>query len=306
VIITVYEVNDAPVPTVSAPSTGVEGFVVAASVSVMDADAGDSYTAAWSVTKNGAPFANSNTFTPDDNGEYVVSVTITDAAGATATASATVVVANVAPVTGTVSGPSSQISAGTPATVSVAYTDAGSTDTHSVTFTWSDGATSTVACAAGVCTTTRTFAAAGIYTATIAVADDDGAVATTSFSPVVVYNAGAGFVTGGGFIAGKANFNVNAKYEKGASLPTGSLKFELSGAMLQSTSFDWLVVTGSTAQLRGTGTVNGSGSYTFVMTAVDASPDTFRIQVWDKTTGAAIHDSATQTVAGGNLTVHTK
>ncbi|HYI11426.1 MAG TPA: DNA/RNA non-specific endonuclease [Thermoanaerobaculia bacterium] len=303
--VAVASVNDVPAAEVSAPSTGVEGSAVSASVSVTDLDAGDSYTATWSVTKNGAPYASSNSFTPDDNGEYVVSVTVTDDAGATATASATVTVANAAPAIGTVTGPTGQLAAGTPATVSVTYTDAGSADTHTATFTWSDGATSTVACAAGTCTSTRTFAAAGIYTATIVVSDDDGGTASATFSSAVVYDANAGFITGGGWFGNKANFNVNAKYHKGATTPTGSTKFELSGATLQSTSYDWLVVTGNTAQLRGTATVNGTGSYAFVVTVVDGNPDTFRIQVWDSS-NAAIYDSATQAVTGGNITVHNK
>jgi len=41
------------------------------------------------------------------------------------------------------------------------------------------------------------------------------------------------------------------------------------------------VVAGNTAKFKGSGTINGQGSYKFMISSVDASPDTFRIQIWD-------------------------
>lgn len=301
--VAVAAVNDAPAASVSAPAASVEGSAVSASVSVTDADAGDTFDATWTVTKNGTPYASSNTFTPDDDGTYVVSVTVTDGSGATGTASATITVTNAAPAIGTVAGPAASLALGTPAAVSVSYTDAGSADTHTATFTWGDSTTSTVSCTAGTCTASRTFAAAGVYGVTIVVTDDDGAIASTSFNSVVVYDVTAGSVTGGGFIAGKANFNVTARYDKGATAPKGNTKFELGNATFTSTTYEWLVVSGTTAQLRGTGTINGAGAYTFVLTATDATPDTFRMQVWDSA-GAPVYDSGAAAVVGGSIVIH--
>ena len=46
---------------------------------------------------------------------------------------------------------------------------------------------------------------------------------------------------------------------------SATVKFDLPGAKLQSTSFDWLVVTGNTAKLHGT-----TDNSTFLNTATDA------------------------------------
>src|SRR5205823_8327364 len=68
-------------------------------------DQGNPFTYQWSVTKNGNAFATGTptnlatfSFTPDDNGTYVVSLQATDKDGGVGTApSQTVIVTNVAP-----------------------------------------------------------------------------------------------------------------------------------------------------------------------------------------------------------------
>jgi DNA/RNA endonuclease G (NUC1) len=306
--VTVSSVNDAPTASLSAPSTSVEGSAVSATVSTDDLD-GDSLSISWTVTKDGAPFANgtgsSIAFTPDDNGAYAISATVNDGT-ANGTASATVSVTNAAPSISSVTGPVSQLSAGGSSTITVAYADAGSADTHSATFTWSDGAVVAGTCTAGTCTATRTHASAGIFTVAIVVADDDGATAASSFGSVVVFDANAGFVTGGGWIStpsGKANLNVNAKYQKGTATPAGSTKLEAAGSVFQSTSYDWLVVTGNTATAQGSGTINGAGSFGFTVTVVDGGADSFAIRVFDKATNATVYETVAN-LGGGNLTIH--
>ena len=44
------------------------------------------------------------------------------------------------------------------------------------------------------------FTAAGVYTVTFVVSDDDNGSATATYQYIVVYDPGAGFVTGGGWI----------------------------------------------------------------------------------------------------------
>jgi endonuclease G len=306
----VVAVNDAPVVSLTAPGAGVEGGALAGSVTVSDDDAGDNASIAWTVTKNGAPFASGNGaavgFTPDDDGSYVVNVIVTDGAGATGSASATVVVANVAPVISGTTGPNAQLALGTAAAVSVSYSDAGA-DTHSATFAWGDGTTSVVACAAGVCSSSRTYTAGGVYGVTVTVSDDDGGVASSTFGNVVVYDNNGGFVTGGGWYstaAGKAHVNVDAKYNKKAAVPSGKTKVELAGASFDSTSYDWLVVNGNTAQYQGAGTFNGA-AVGFNVTVTDGgAADTFRLRVWNTVTGAGVYDTGSVAVEGGNVTVH--
>jgi len=130
---------------------------------------------------------------------------------------------------------------------------------------------------------------------------------------IVVYDPSAGFVTGGGWInspagaypanpslVGKANFGFISKYQKGATTPTGQTEFQFKVADLNfhSSSYEWLVVAGARAQYKGTGTINGQGSYGFMLTANDGQVnggggvDKFRIKIWDKNnSGAVVYDN---------------
>jgi hypothetical protein len=38
-------------------------------------------------------------------------------------------------------------------------------------------------------------------------------------------------------------------------------------------------------------TINGAGSYGFMLTTIDGVPDRFRIKIWDKVTGNLIYDN---------------
>lgn len=311
VSITVHPVNDAPVITLTAPASGSEGSAISASASTSDIE-GDTVAIAWNVTKNGSPYASGTgaaiAFTPDDDGSYVITATATDAGNTSSSDAKTIAVSNVAPVFVAISGPNAPLAVNGSAAINVIFGDAGSADTHTATFAWSDGAAANVACGAGTCSTSRAFATAGVYSVAIVLSDDDGGNASTSFGNVIVYDTNAGFVTGGGWIttpAGKASLNVNAKYNKNAATPTGATKFDLAGSSFNGTSIDWLVVSGNTAQYQGSGTINGAGNYAFSVSVTDAGQtDTFRIRIWDKNTNATVYDSGTTTLGGGNLMVH--
>jgi len=184
--LTVNPVNDPPTATVTAPSTSPEGTAVTASATASDDD-GDSLTYAWTVTKNGSPYASgggtSITFTPDDNGSYVATVSVTDGTS-NASSSQTVAVTNVAPaVAGSALAPGSIDENGS-ATLSGTFTDPGSDDTHIVTVNWGDGsAASSLALPKGA----RAFSlnhqylddapsgtASDNYAVSVTVTDDDG------------------------------------------------------------------------------------------------------------------------------------
>jgi hypothetical protein len=103
-------------PTVSitgVPASGhsPEGTAISLGSTVSDpspVDTAAGFTYASSVTKNGSPFASGSaasfSFTPDDNGTYVVSFSATDKDGGSGSASQTITVDNVAP-TASVTGP---------------------------------------------------------------------------------------------------------------------------------------------------------------------------------------------------------
>jgi hypothetical protein len=87
-----------------------------------------------------------------------------------------------------------------------------------------------------------------------------------------------------------------------------------------SNSYDWLVVAGAHAKFKGVGTINGNGSYGFMLTATDSAisgggdEDKFRIKIWDKNDGDVIvydnqlgenDDSYAGTeIGGGSIVIH--
>ena len=216
---------------------------------------------------------------------------------------------NAAPVVGPVSGPSTAVSVGTPATVSAPFTDADPLDTHTTSISWGDGSTTAGTATGGTVSGDHVYTAAGVYTVVVTVTDQWGNAGTGTTS-VVVYDRAAGFLTGGGWFvspagavvgapsaSGKAEFSVSARYAAGASRPDGSLTLSTPGLTLASTGLDWLVVTGDTARLAGPATVGGASGYRFEATATDAASDTMRVVVRD-VSGAVVYDSGTQRVQG--------
>jgi len=151
---------------------------------------------------------------------------------------------------------------------------------------------------------------------------------------VVIYDPNAGFVTGGGWInspagaftpmpmlTGKATFGFVAKYQNGATVPTGNTEFQFKAGALNfsSTSYEWLVISGGRkAQYKGFGTINGGGNYRFMLTAIDGNQpggggqDKFRMRIWSDANGliydnqlnAPDSDDPTTVLGGGSIVIH--
>jgi len=167
------------------------------------------------------------------------------------------------------------------------------------------------------------------------VTDDDTGVGTSTFPYIVVHHPSAGFVTGGGWInsplgayvanqalIGKANFGFESKNQNGNSVPTGNTEFQFKVANFnfKSTAYEWMVVSGAKARYRGTGTVNGAGSYGFELTAWDGQVnggggvEKFRIKIWKKNQGnGVVYDNMmnaadgadpTTSLGGGSIAIH--
>jgi hypothetical protein len=109
----------------------------------------------------------------------------------------------------------------------------------------------------------------------------------------------------------RQNFGFVSKYKKGANVPTGQTEFVFKTVDLNfhSSSYDWLVVTGSNyAKFKGTGTINGAGNYRFMIWAGDNNPDTFRIKIWEEDAAGnetVKYDNGTdQAIGGGSIKVH--
>jgi uncharacterized repeat protein (TIGR01451 family) len=171
----------------------------------------------------------------------------------------------------------------------------------------------------------HTYDNAGIYDVCLTV--NDGLVdSETVCTSAVIYDPDAGFVTGGGWfdslegayvpdpsLTGKANFGFVSKYKKGATAPTGQTEFHFQTADLNfhSDSYNWLVVTGNNfARFKGSGTINGTGNYKFMLWAGDDDPDTFRIRIWEEDefgNETDIYDNGfDQPLGGGSIVIHTK
>ena len=276
------------------------------------------------------------TATPAD--AYTIGAVVTDDDGGSAQGTATLTVRNVAPVLGAIAGPSGPQAAGASTSVSAPFTDIGKLDTHAATWSWGDGSTSSASIVgsngAGIASGSHTYAVAGVYTVTLTLTDDDTGTASETFRYVVVYDASAGFVTGGGWITspagafvadpsltGRASFGFVSRYQRGQSVPSGSTQFQFQAADLRfkSVSYDWLVIAGARAQYKGIGTINGSGDYGFMLTAVDGQTsggggtDRLRIKIWDRATGAVVYDNQvgaedgalpSTVLGGGSVVIH--
>jgi VCBS repeat-containing protein len=297
------------------------------------------------------------TAAPNANGTATVTVTVKDNGGTAnggvdATTKAftiTITKVNDAPVINAFSGPIAPSAVNTPISVSGNFTDVDLgdiplTESHTLTIDWGDASTSSPT-PTGTGTTrsvaaTHTYASAGVYTVKLTVKDAGGLTDDEIYQYVVVYDASAGFVTGGGWIdspagacktsictnltTGKANFGFVSKYKKGANVPDGNTEFQFKAGDINfhSEIYEWLVVSGARAQFKGTGSINGSGNYGFILTAIDGQisggggTDKFRIKIWDKNNGdmvvydnqmlAADDATLTTVLGGGSINIQAK
>jgi PKD domain len=332
--------NTPPTPDAGGPYAGDEGSAISISGTATDPDAGDTVATAWSYSvvsadagaacSFGDAAALSTTVTCTDNGTFTLTLSADDGVNPPVTSDATLTVANVDPVVSISAPLSGALNAvGSPVALTAPFSDAGTNDTHNCTIDWGDGSGAQAASVSetpgsGTCSGSLAYAAAGIYTIKVAVTDDNGGVGTASVD-VIVYDPSAGFVTGGGWInspvgayvadpslSGRANFGFVSRYKKGASVPDGNTEFQFQagGLNFHSDSYQWLIVNqnGTNAQFKGTGTINGVGSYDFMIWAGDGSPDTFRIQITDPSNGdAVVYDNGVQqALGGGSIVIHTK
>jgi DNA/RNA endonuclease G (NUC1) len=283
----IVEANDRfPTASAGGPYAGLEGSLIGLSAAGSTDPDGDVLTYAWDFgdgTSGGGP-APAHAYA--DNGAYTTTVIATDPYGAADTASATVTVGNAAPVITSLVTPTAPVAVGSPVTVAVTFTDPGSADTHTISVSWGDGVTT-----AGL---SHVYGAAGLYTVTATVRDDDGGEASriaTAF--VVVYDPNAGFVTGSGWFgpsSNKAKFDLAVKYKDGVIGSDGSVSLEQAGLTFTSATVEWLVLQPGRAKVRGTGTFAGSpGVHQFLLTAVDG-PDGVRIRIWNAG-GAVVYDN---------------
>jgi hypothetical protein len=202
-----------------------------------------------------------------------------------------------------------------------------------VTFTLDPGTSYTaVTNSLGVATTTPISGLAVNLYKIVATAGSACAVSAPAYLPV--YDPNGSFITGGGWImsppgayyadpslTGKANFGFNAQYKKGSNVPNGNTEFQFQAGNLNFKSTNYstgsLVVAGAKAIFKGTGTINGMGTYDFMVSAIDGEInggggiDKFRIKIWN--TAGIVYDNnlgmdenavPTTTLGGGSIVIH--
>lgn len=326
--------NQPPTASAGGPYNVPEGGSVSLNGSGSDPD-GDPITFAWDLDNNGTfetPGQNV-TFSAaglDGPSSRTVVLQVCDDKGACTTSSTTVNITNVAPTVGTITAPTSPLPVNSAVNTSATFTDPGVLDTHTAVWNWGDGTTSagSVDELNHIVTGTHTYTVAGVYTLQLTVTDKDGGTGQNSFNYVVIFDSTAGFVTGAGAIdspagaypqdptlSGRANFGFSVKYVAGDTAPNGGsqFKFRLADINFASTSYQWLVISGTKATFKGVGTNNGVGNYTFLVSTIDGSPDRYRIKITDNNTNTVFYDNEmessetadpTTPLMVGNIVIH--
>ena len=240
-------------------------------------------------------------------------------------------------------GPSGSVDINSAVSVSSSFTDISDSDTTAAEWDWGDGTVSdgVVDQTAKSVTGSHIYSEPGVYVVKLTLSDSEQPEDAPTNEAVleqyvVIYDPEGGFVTGGGWInspagayvadptaTGKANFGFVSKYKKGAQVPTGTTQFNFKAGDLKfhSNSYDWLVIANSKAMFKGVGTVNGSGNFGFMLSAIDSDvsgnpndEDSFRIRIWDKDNGDGViydnqmgageNDDPTTTLGGGSIKIH--
>jgi Domain of unknown function (DUF5011)/PKD domain len=266
-------------------------------------------------------------------GVYPLVYSATDFSHNTGTATRTVTVVDTTPPTvGAITAPVNPVPVNRLVTATAEFVE--NCGLKAAVWDWGDGASSSGTVNGMSIGGSHTYLLAGVYTLKLRLTDWAGNVGQSIFQYVVVYNPGGGFVTGGGWIdspagayapspllTGKATFGFVSKYEKGATVPTGDTQFNFHAADLDfhSTSYDWLVISGAKARYQGSGMINGTGAYGFLLIAIDGQvnggggADKFRIKIWNKNKGDVVYDNQlnspddadpTTTLGGGSIVIH--
>ncbi len=337
--------NVAPTATVMAPTMLNEGdpftlaLTGASDPSSVDTGAGFQYAFDCGSGYGVFSASASSTCSAIDNPGQSVRGKVMDKDGGVSEYSASILVNNVAPSVGSITAPAAPVLIHTAVSPSANFTDPGVQDTHTAVWDWGDKTTSagtlSEVSGSGSATGGHSYANPGLYKLTLTITDKDGASAQAFYTSVVVYNPNGGSVIGAGWIEspagaypanpslkGKALFNFEVKYKKGATTPDGRVDFRLQSGVLdfRSTGLDWLIIDKrpgllcllfgrciSNVQIKGTGTVNGGENYRFMIWASDNRPDIFRIKIWSVGAGGienVIYDNLSeQTIGGGNIVV---
>ena len=161
------------------------------------------------------------------------------------------------------------------------------------------------------------FTAPGVYKLQMNVTDQSGVTHYTNTSGdleaiVVIYDPNGGHAYGGGYYnspagalksnpsaTGKASYGFSMNYFKNSTNPKGETQFEFKVGTFEfnALTFDYLVISNSKAQFKGTGKIiGGQSGVGFIMTVVDgqldgSGIDKIRMKIYNKNNGSIIYDN---------------
>ncbi len=212
---------------------------------------------------------------------------------------------NQAPVVGTVIVSPNPVTVNTSVGASANFTDANTGDTHTAIVDWGDGSspqpcnvTESNGSGTVTCVNTSGYVTPNVYPLTITVSDGS----LTGISPIQyisVYNPTQQSIFAAGHhlsspigaysqnstLTGNVTFGLTYKYQ--GSLPAGvrqfSMDFKAADLSFSATTVSSLVIFNGKATLVGTGTINGTGAYDFLVVGVNH--DGIRIKITDPSNG---------------------
>jgi len=206
------------------------------------------YTFAWTFGDGGTSSSQSPSHAYTAAGTYTASLTVTDAAGHTASASAAAVTISPALTAAAAGTPTSGVA---PLPVAFTGTPAGGRTPYTYAWTFGDGTTSTVQ------SPSHTYSTAGIFSAAVTVTDANGATASATAVAISVSGPLAATASGSP-AAGDAPF---------ATTLTGAA----TGGKTPYT-FAWDLGDGATSTAQSPGhTYSAAGTYTATLTVRDSS-----------------------------------
>src|SRR6266540_2944909 len=169
--------NRPPSVVPGGPYSGAEGAAVSFDGSASSDPDGDALTYAWSFGDGSTGTGVRPSHAYANNGSYTVSLTVTDARGASSSpAATTATIANAAPTVS--AGPNQTATVGSPFSFSATFSDPGVNDAPwAYAIDWGDGSSPTTGSTtsqSSAITATHTYAAAGADTVRVTVTDKDG------------------------------------------------------------------------------------------------------------------------------------
>jgi Ca2+-binding RTX toxin-like protein len=311
-----------PTADAGGPYTMIEGGTVSLDASASSDPGGEDLTAAWDLDGDGTfeatglivPFS-----APDGPASLPVSVEVCDTGGQCDVASATVEVANAAPVVDSASASVDD----TTVTLDVVFSDAGVEDSHTVTVDWGDGTAPdevvSTAPGGGALVFMHEYVAGATYEGTVTVVDDDGGTASAAFQVVVGSSNQTPIADAGGpyLVAEGSSVTLDAS---ASSDPDGDVieyewdldgdgAFEIAGIEVEFDAVEGPAVQVVTVQVCDPVGSCASSSATVEVTNVAPSIDGVEVDVDDTTatlsvvfSDVGVEDSHTVTVDWGDGT----